>query len=380
MQIFIAMLALFGVVLTEFGKDVHFGRWYVLCAIGASITSYFCAKRVHWSLGLFTLSTLLSSMTLFGLQAYDKSFPIHLRNYLGFLGAYGAFSYMLLGVTAIQIGANWRKSCLLAYALLCQITAFVVIFQYLGAFSLTYEGGWFGNRSIGASFMAIAYPIVLDWCRKQGDKRVSFLHGLPIPTAVIMTTSTVSYIALIISVIWYFYSVYRSKVKLWMVGVFTSLATALGIVSTHFIFFDSGGNSAGFFSHNWRWIFWEKYLEWFFANANPWLGLGNGAMRHYAIQVQVLNNLNLENGYWFHTHNDWLQLFMEQGIIGLGSALILALSAIFVAFKAKSHALGACVVCYCVVLGGNYPTNLAFGAISGMLIAISALKGERVDN
>lgn len=86
----------------------------------------------------------------------------------------------------------------------------------------------------------------------------------------------------------------------------------------------------------------------------PWLGLGPGAFR--ALYPAVRPD-HLSEKYYDHTHNDWVELLLEHGV--LGATVVLG-------------ALSYCV--YCAIWALRHRQNrLAIGAASGSLLGLFSL-------
>lgn len=70
------------------------------------------------------------------------------------------------------------------------------------------------------------------------------------------------------------------------------------------------------FNDSARIVCWIWSMEWWWDNANIWLGTGFGTYLIIGPSIQIMTNNHVGNWYTF-MHNDYLQVLFETGIIGL---------------------------------------------------------------
>ena len=99
-------------------------------------------------------------------------------------------------------------------------------------------------------------------------------------------------------------------------------------------------------THKWdpngRLELWEVAMNWWEANANPWLGVGSGAFEYVGIFLPDAHGTR----YRF-MHNDFMQLTFDTGLIGLCLFVAMITNALIRAFKYPEIFASLCAFCAC---------------------------------
>lgn len=216
-----------------------------------------------------------------------------------------------------------------------------------------YEIGLMGNRSIGATFAAMWVFFALEWMRNFDWKFAKFF---PIAAfigvvGVCCSNSGISYIGLAAGAI--------------AICVIKKYWRAIGII------FTLAGCAYPFvaprlFMTNMRYDIWPIWLQWWYGSwsgvywtpghFNPLFGSGGGTARYWGPYVQIKEGFKT-NTLLLFAHNDWLQILLEHGLVGL----VLGAWVFGMALKRVwgRPILFGRLVCFGICAFGNYPLRVA---------------------
>lgn len=229
--------------------------------------------------------------------------------------------------------------------------------------------GLLGNRSIGASFTCVWIFLSLhlsaeDYIFRTERKYMLLAAGLLGGTAIAISQSGISYFAALVGIAAYFYA-YNSKLWPFGLGIF-----GIGIAMGAHI-------KPQWWQHISRYDAWPLFFKHWRESAAPWFGWGAGGFSFYGPQTQikyhfmVTETANHLTGTWWPTaHNDWLQILLEFGAVGL--ALSMASFFILLKMARPKPALFACLMAYASTMVANYPLHIAHGAILGAWLIFEA--------
>ena len=238
-----------------------------------------------------------------------------------------------------------------------------------GPHSAPNNGLWFGNPSMGASLLAILAPFVPIVCFRISAMR---------PRAYRVTGGIVWLLT--------FAAIYKTKASVpWgVLGVVTAasllcpvlkrsswlnfLKTGLALSALAVGMVALGMWSLGhdFWDQNGRFEIWSMGYHWFKLHAHHSVGFGYSTPQILLPLEQVVTN-HFHGDYFLWFHNDWLQLFVEGGWIGV-LCLIPALMRIAgVSFRAS--ALFAQLMGFVTLMLFNYPLRMPIHCLCLVLIA-----------
>lgn len=115
------------------------------------------------------------------------------------------------------------------------------------------------------------------------------------------------------------------------------------------------------------------FYNWYAQNINLWLGSGAGSFKFYGPFIQD-HEKYMVGRWWLWAHNDWLQILLEYGRIGL--TLSIATFAILLKKSFDRPLIFGAIVCYGATMAGNYITHIAMGALIGCWLVFEVLWGE----
>lgn len=252
------------------------------------------------------------------------------------------------------------------------VETFLFFFEWLAVINaillLVMGQGIFGASSMDATWCAVVFPsIVLR--EKQRPFIEQFVMALiPVMAFVFADVGSTCFVVLALSFTAYF--VLERKYLLSL--VFTSVILGTGFWAT--------GN--GMWRSQDRLDKWSMFLSWWSQHVSVFFGAGSGTFSVLGPEIQsaVSPEVGMVNGQLAQTnlftffHSDWLQILFEQGLLGLGLAVILA----FICFK---KSLGRpwlfstlCGTSFAMVT--YFPLRFFVSQIFVLLIIRTALIGE----
>lgn len=190
--------------------------------------------------------------------------------------------------------------------------------------------GVIGNHSMSASFSVVLLPLVVQYRRIFGALSIALVAA-----AAFMADASVP-----IGLLAMFMALYSRKAAPFILLVLGAGAWRYG---------------PEFLSSGDRFEMWDFFLtEW----KHTLIGEGFGSFAAWAYVRQTIVHVK-ENSWWLWAHNDWLQAFIEAGVIG--GALLLGTVATIMhrLLKSKMHAEAACLVLLSAMMVFNYPLHLA---------------------
>jgi hypothetical protein len=323
-------------------------------------------KLLHWSVGLaffyFAASAIFvftSPMGPFQVE-FGHGMTAHMLN--------ASTSFIVLLLLGVMIGLGnrrWVKKLTTAMGWGVLLNTLYVIAQWLYGNDSTYRGGMLCNASMNASFIACALPIFLE------NKKHSQLYD---PRGIL----TVLRFALPAFAVWLSQSTMGTLTLAITIGVYTFLSLrsraryALPVLLTVALCYTAqSGSGQAFWEDSGRYKVLKAAVADHVTRVDPTLGLlfGSGLGTMHFRLPWVLDQSGALAGqptHWFFLHNDWAQLLLETGVIGL----FLALLVYFIMLK-RSYGrpwLFACVVGYGFFALGNWPLHLFMPALFGALL------------
>lgn len=209
--------------------------------------------------------------------------------------------------------------------------------------------GTLGNPNHLGVLLAMAVPLFLS----QPERWWKYLAGAT--GLLILATNSVGAIAALIAGLVWWTVAKRKRHLYWIVPALVAaivLAIKLGQVE------DSG-----------RWMAWQHF--WHMVQDKALTGWGPGAVFESARALQVGHPMY----GWRHCHNEYLQLWAEQGIIGLLLALWFLGETFQRAWRVRKHpvgmAAGAGLLACCVNGVVNFPFHLATVATLALAMVCS---------
>lgn len=353
------------------------GKWAVLLSLAACATSFYLAKRIHWSVAPIFLSTVLGCLRLVAFRDHpyvelSLSDIYQLQRASAYTGV--TFLILTLFITQIRGKEIWvRLEDALAW--LCILDASYILWQWMQGLSAYSRGGLFGNASIGACFIAFTYPLLVFRNKPLLNPGwvlwtlVWELFCMLAPViAVFATQSSMGVGALLVAIYAGLFMRLTKIPMLYRIAVPTVLAWLFLGLSDSF-------QGLELWNDNGRWKMWEMGLSYGWDHYNIWLGTGPGTT---VVLLPFIQNQtgHMAGEWWIFFHNDFVQTFFEQGIFGLASLCLLYWVAVYRARHSK-YLLPA-VLSYGFVMLGNYPWRMPLHALAGMVILIQCLHASKL--
>ncbi len=180
---------------------------------------------------------------------------------------------------------------------------------------LAFGHGVFNPDSLGATYIAAIYPIMLfkPSCKNNRTQRDKILDVIKLlvwtnlpAAAIIYSKAATPFFMLIGSMTVYFLFTRRSLAAM----AITSVLATVGLITQGHHFTLSRG----------RWEAWKLFMDWWLEHGNRWTGTGLGTF--YVLGPVIQPG---DAGQYLYLHNEYLQILFELGIIGLFLFLFLGL-------------------------------------------------------
>lgn len=297
-------------------------KWAFLMVLLAVTISFWTAKRTHW---LHLPLLLYSLVGLVVLAAWPQSPYRQLLDATTLLAlqknAAIGFLQLCAGI-GIFYSVNNKKSSLgvvIAMSALWAIGVTGILLQpSQGLNSPPNNGLWFGNPSMGASLLACLMPFawaVPGALNLKAPRALVFVY----PPAVSVLTLLMIYRTQA-SVPWGVFGVVTAAViaarSLRKPSSLIWILPTLSLIAAFLIGLGKATLGASFWDENQRFRIWHMGWDWFWAHAYPSVGLGYSTTQ-ILLPIEQVMTKNYFGDYFLWFHNDWLQLGIEGGYIGM---------------------------------------------------------------
>ena len=208
-----------------------------------------------------------------------------------------------------------EKGAVYFMALLWLASVCVTLLQpFEGFYSAPNHGGWFGNPSMGMSLVACLLPFA--WQVLGTYRHTRKLKWLFIPLtwgftlwAAWRTRASIPWGVLGVTTAAYCVAGKPLLSWFWRGLGIAALAVAMIVLGNNLMPHD-------FWDHNNRLEIWSMMWHWFWEHAYPSIGFGYSSLFTITPIIQILKNVHAET-YFVWLHNDWLQLALEGGYVGM---------------------------------------------------------------
>jgi hypothetical protein len=347
--------------------------------IGAAVV--FFGVGGYWSATWLSKWALLLALSSVGLSAWVSSktswfyFPLmaYAMLWLVYLGAWPQNLYALdldpVSVLAVQKTALFGLVQLAAGAVFFAYLAkrrpfwsrvFLAALWALGTIALLRlprpqdNGLWFGNPSMGAGLLACLLPFVWGIFPAQSLRIAAWLLTL----VMIYKTKT--------SVPWGVLGVTTGVFLMAYMPRKARFLTLLHVLFMGVLMLSAGQRLLGadFWDQNGRFEIWRMAFDWMRAHGSLLLGMGYSSTQTLLPLEQAATG-HFHGDYFLWLHNDWLQLFIEGGLLGMAclalavgrllwlawaSPTLLSGLAGFMTLGLFNYPLRMPIHCYCLVL------------------------------
>lgn len=354
------------------GGEYLFSKVFAGIMAGCLIGAYLLWTRLHWSAALAFLWSAISC-SLLSIPTFGYTAPFA-GDILFFMRSHASHAWLLLTMTTLPL-VWWlthdpknQRSAWYGLALICLGGSAYTVIQsfYLIPF---HRGGLFFNASLNASMIAVLYPILVH--EKSILPRWGIWIKIVLPVAACLLTQTTAGCAMIaLSILLTFGESIGRAFAAW--GV-------LGAFGMGYLYFTRGY----FVQDSGRIGIWKMCAEFWNENVITWLGSLQGSAYYLIPAVQQINHpkampdprfqVQPIHDYFLWAHNDWLQVWQEQGYVGLALWSILAASIVVGTIRAKNKPLLCSVILLAFMALGNYPARMPATAIVAVVIGSLAL-------
>jgi O-antigen ligase len=327
--------------------------------------SFWCAKRtslLYLPLLIYSFLSLLA-LSVWPEQPYKSLFDPVTTLALQKNALYGMMVWIIGCVSLASISKKQASAVRITLVSIWAIGTLGVLCQpWTGPLSSPNQGLWFGNPSMGVGLLAILMPhawaMVISRVKNPWKIRALFLLTWCLTVLAIVKTRAsvpIGVLGVVTAAVWISQKGMRRFYPWVVVAV---LAGALVVAGKAYLGHD-------FWDQNGRFEIWGMAWEYFWQNANPAFGFGY-ASSQVMLPIEQVFSGHFHQAYFLWLHNDWLQLAVEGGWVGM-ACVFLALSRLLVLSYRRSALFGS--LCGFVALACfNYPLRMPIHCMCLMLI------------
>lgn len=346
-------------------SDKYWSPWIPLEVMAVMVFCNTIIKRYGYVASICFGYPILLSMYIFSIYTPEDNHEILLRVKNISLQTTFSFMCVVLGVGLLK--SRTHKFFEETFPYLCVLNSVLIIIETFFVESPTLRIGFLNNASMAGCFTACTFPylvfkktkrhIIFDMVALVSSIWAIFLVRSSIPLA---TFGVVIFSYILVSDN---FSNMKNKI---LTGIVTILTiTGAGILFIPDIMKDSG-----------RYEIWSTVYGWWSRNVNQWFGIGNGEWIYLGPKIQ--REFKIETGPPFGwAHNDWLQILIELGYVGLFFTSLLFVYALLRCYiKRRNYEFSAlCGLGFTALL--NFPLRLAPFALVSAVIFARALDKRR---
>ncbi len=368
--LFVAILAVAAINYGNGYWNFHwFWKWNMLMLVLTVFVAYWLGRKIHWAVGLCFLSTISGAFRTFGFldlnrwPPYSKVLPADYR-----AAALGMTALLFLWFFYL-IPKRYFRTLIGIFIVINLWTLAMVYYQaYMGLIPYL-RAGVFGNASMNACFIGFTAPLILfrtGWISKlKHAVPIRLVYAALCITAFLLANNSMGFAVFgaVVAAKCFQEMYFRQRYALLVLMV--ALPCLVGCVG----YLNEG---IEFFNHSGRFDVWALVGNWWYKFADKLSGTGVGTAYALVPWIQYQANPGAaRHDSFIWLHNDWFQLLVEEGFVGLLSYLALYIVCLKRAFK--SAYLFPCMIGLGVCALANYPFRLPIHAFTGMAFVMMCL-------
>lgn len=334
-------------------------KWYLkqdYINIGLfAVVSWLIARRSHITVGVAVFCVGIATVTQFALH---KGLYIDwqaVRLSIRYVNAERFYSYFMGIIFLVFIPRAWIGTVISSLPL---YGLGVLIFN-IYTYSISFPAhGILTNWSLSGAWAVCLYP---------------FLHAIHpyffLPLLIASTLVTFSSIPLGLVCCFAMLLMVHNKINWALAVAGLGMGVLMYMAQGEFLFESSG-----------RFYVWYKVLEVFLSSDKILTGIGAGSLVVSMANPVTMERVKEPNAAWTDLHNDWLNVFVSSGLIGLVAVSVCVLWIIIRHYKLSNIALFQSSVLISVMALASFPAHLPVVCLISGAILLSAYKLERKDS
>lgn len=291
-------------------------KWALLMSVGSAILAVWAAKRTsYWYLPLMVyVPANLLKLAIWPESPYTNELDPVTILALQKNAFYGFAQVSAALILFACINRRWALGIVTALAGIWAIgTVSILCLPSTGVHSPPSNGLWFGNPSMGAGLLACLLPFIYLLPASFGirgwARRVFVVGWVLTLVMVYRTQASVPWGVLGVVAAALLVAQNARKRPLLVLGVVPLLAIAMIALGWHLL-------GINFWENNGRFEMWKMSWTFFRAHGASPMGFGYASTQILNPIEQVLMG-QYKGDYFLWLHNDWLQLMIEGGWIGM---------------------------------------------------------------
>lgn len=356
-------------------------RWTILCFFSVLYFGYKVGKKFHWSCGLAFTWAMLSCIytSIYRINYFFEMMPV--TDYVTYIqnSLMSGLCLLIVIIFFYHIPKNIINIFIESIAIIGLLDSVYVVIQLISGGNITSDSGFFHEPSMDGIFIAVTYPLLIfknrfniNNFKKLNILLYLFTFIIPI-IAIIVTKSSIP--VGVLAVVFSSFIIFKVNIKTINKILISSFVFIL-IIALGYLY--TGPN---IFSDSMRFMAYKLFLHYFFElfNLHIAIGTGTGTFAYWGPMIQQINSF-LKGQYFVWAHNDWLQLMIENGIIGIVIYLNMAYWVLNMAIKSKKIYLITSFLAYMAAMCFNYPLHMATHAFLGCLIVRAIIDAYHARN
>lgn len=383
---------LFFVCCWRWGQDYWWSKWSVGLAVCAIIIGIRFSKILKCKFfGAAVAWIILSGLFTFSWRdnMYQRFFSPDDLNAIYYTSAYGLCCALILFLSCSSLTAKIAGQIVDAFSCLCVISSTLIIVQFLrGKTDSFHTGGFFDQGSMEGIFIAITYPLFAfrptvnlnDW-RPSAFGRWFGLYGILSPLFAVLIlcgparASQPIGVMFVVFCVWIFREPYKfhwGGKEIFIPVQYKSLMILFLISVTGAVCLKINPE---FLSDSDRFPTYKMNIKFLLDRpiANI-VGTGTGTYEKIGPSLQKAMNIMPGPEKFLWAHSDWLQIWFENGLIGLFLVIGTGCVAFLRAIKSKDRWwAGVSLAGYGAGMVFNFPCHLAVHAFLGIFLLVLCL-------
>lgn len=302
---------------------VHwYGKFTVLMAIASCIFSGFLCRQkgigwIHFPILAYTLcSGVYVGMFAFNHFTPENGYDVIFREGLARDSLYAFICVVFAALWIAFFPRRWVRETELLLAGICTAS---IIYTWFQLPMTAYERGAFsGNASMNGCLIAVLYPFLARLLKSTGLKFILMILTFSV---ILMTGASIPIGVFLVVILTQFMVVCDEfeliKIPAWLFITAAVLISGLVLGVGWLIQGKELFNSTGRFEQ------WPIIAAWWHLHDFEIFGSGLGTTAHIVSAIQIHNILPGKMGsIMLWVHNEWLQIYLELGLVGLTLASI----------------------------------------------------------
>ena len=358
----------------QYKGDFYEAKWALFMSVSAIYFSCHVTKRLHWSVFPVTVYTLLSTVWT-GMWGYNQFATLLSPPTLAYISLQSVLACVyfasFVGFAAFTHIKTLRKLPFVIGVFSVVSSVYFLVDKVMGYGKPdSLQAGFLENITMNNSMVMITAPFIF-FVTNHPKKWLLFL----LPLATLLCSSItgdkgVWLVALVVLSSW----LYFTEMKRYLLLLPTLMASILGCLWL------MGTNIFGIFSSGDRIVKHLGFLRYYWDNDWIYFGSGQGSFSTLSSIKTFTDNPQAKSAeLWLWAHSDFLQVLLEQGLVGFSLVCLFLYHLFSKIIKKQDAILLSSLLGYCALAVVYFPVHWPVEAFIGVtLVSLSFRLKEKV--